>query len=136
MRNYQTCASGVALSGTMYLCEAKRKFLRNKYRALFPAFGNWLKSNSADSPPGIYEKSPNNGSVKQVTQNLPEVESGGGAELDNVVDCVSPLRAENVECQGQGSMDVSTCETDVASFARLLARSLQGGPFQVRLSLR
>ena len=64
------------------------------------------------------------------------MESGGGAELDNVVDCVSPLRAENAECQGQGSMDASTCETDVALFARFLARSLKGGPFQVRLSLR
>jgi hypothetical protein len=109
-------------------CEAERKFLRNEYGALFLAFGNWLKSDSADSPLGIYKKSPNIGSVKQVTQNLLEVESKGGAELDNVVDCVSPLHAESAKCQGQGSVDASTCEKEVASFAHLLARSLKGGP--------
>ena len=48
--------------------------------------------------------------------------------MDNVVDFVSPLRAESAECQGQGSVEASTYETDVASFTHLLARSLKGGP--------
>jgi hypothetical protein len=112
------------------VCELPKKFLRNEFGALFPAFGSWLRTESNEVPPGVYEVPIDTPSVPTSPANLvAEPAPSTIANADGLLPLnthVTPSVDTVSATTGQGTTFDDIPLREVASFARLLENSLHG----------
>ena len=96
-------------------CTEKKLFLRNEFGGLFPKFGDWIKAKNGNLPLGLYVHPSVTPTVEVPKIVYPTTVATAADELKNRTSKGTVLPTTTLR----------TSDTEVSSFARILAHSLK-----------